>query len=156
MLGTDATTVNDEQLSTTTSKALAAHAGLDRTIRSSTACTRGSRATSRHSRNRRRNVEPEARPLPAQSSRHWTPSRKKNCSVATTSAAGRRGLPRCTGSLSNCSIIPATRSIAVTLNAHSLNTYPVIYGNAYAGFVCAEPNNCAALDKPNIGNRLLG
>src|SRR5690349_19021437 len=126
------------QLSTTMSRARAGASGPDRAIRSRTACTRGSSATLRQSRSRRRNVEPEARPVPAKSSRHWTPSRKKNCSVATTSVAGRRGLPRSVGSSSNCSMIPATRSITVTLNAHSMTTDPLIYGNGHAGFVCAE------------------
>src|SRR5689334_20136279 len=45
---------------------------------------------------------------------------------------------RSAGSLSNCSMIPATRSIAVTLNAHSLTAYPFIYGDAHIRFVCSE------------------
>src|SRR3954452_8553411 len=118
--------------------AWAAASGPDRAMRSSTACTRGSSAISRHSRSRRRSVEPEARPVPANSARHWTPSRKKNCKVLTTSAAGRRGRPRSPGSFSNCSTIPENRSIAVTLNVHSLTTYTSIYDDAYTGLSYAQ------------------
>src|SRR4051794_32185482 len=137
------------QLSTTMSKAWAAASGPDRAMRSSTACTRGSSATSRHSRSRRRSVEPEARPVPAKSSRHCTPSRKKNCKVLTTSAAGRRGRPRSPGSFSNCSTIPETRSIAVTLNVHSLATYTSIYGDAYTGLSYAEARYLYDVERPD-------
>ena len=80
----------------------------------------------------------KGRPVPAKSSRHWTPSRKKNCKIHRLSAAGRLRHPRSFGSFSNCLTIPATRSIAVTFNVHSLNTYTSISGNAYTGLLCAE------------------
>ena len=83
------------------------------------AWTRGSTAASRHSASRRRRVEPEARPSRAGSSRHWTPSRRKNRKVSTTSAAGRRGRPRSAGSPSSRSMIPATSPLIVTTNSYS-------------------------------------
>ena len=119
------------QLSTITSKSLAAVSGSDRAMRSSTAWTRVSTAVSRHSPSRRRRVEPDARPSPAKSSRHWTPSRRKNCKALTTSAAGRRGRPSFTGSPSSHSMISATRLLAVTL---SFNSYTA--PGAYIGAQC--------------------
>ena len=107
------------QLSTITSRSRAAISGSDRAMRSSMAWTRGSTAASRHSASRRRRVEPEARPSRAGSSRHWTPSRRKNRKVSTTSAAGRRGRPRSAGSPSSRSMIPATSPLTVTTNSYS-------------------------------------
>ena len=105
-------------VSRTRSQLSAADPGPERAMRINPTGTRRNRLVSCHVRSRRRSVDPEVRPGVATSSHHWTPSRKKNCSVATTSAAGSRGLPRPVLSPSNLSIISATRSCALTLNIH--------------------------------------
>jgi hypothetical protein len=143
------------QLSTITSNSRAAVSGSDRAMRSSTAWTRGSTAVSRQSRNRRRRVEPDARPAAAGSSRHWTPSRRKNRKVSTTSATGRRGRPRSAGSPSSRSMISATRLLAVTLKVHS-NAIQRPYMAARHLDLHNGQHGCyvQTLDLPIIGNRL--
>ena len=76
-----------EQLSTTTSHAMAS--GPARTIRIRTMWTWRSRAVALQASRRRRRVEPHARPTVARSSRHCTPSRRKYRSVSTTLTVGR-------------------------------------------------------------------
>src|SRR3954451_11046098 len=144
------------QLSTITSNSRAAVSGSERAMRSSTAWTRGSTAVSRQSRNRRRRVEPDARPAAAGSSRHWTPSRRKNRKVSTTSATGRRGRPRSAGSPSSRSMISATRLLAVTLKVHS-NAIQRPYMAARHLDLHNGQHGCyvQTLDLPIIGNRLL-
>src|SRR3954454_7788848 len=100
-----------EQLSTTTSQGAAS--GPARTMRTRARWTRRSRATALQSSRRRRKVEPEARPTMARSSRHCTPSRRKNRSASTTLIVVTRGLPVADGRSSIRSMIPATNAVAL-------------------------------------------
>src|SRR3954454_17188442 len=100
-----------EQLSTTTSHGAAF--GPARTLRTSTAWTRRSKAVALQSSRRRRKVEPEARPTMARSSRHRTPSRRKNRSASTTLIVGTGGRPVLSGRPSIRSMIPATNAVAL-------------------------------------------
>ena len=84
-----------------------------RTMRTSTAWTRRSRATALQSSRRRRKVEPQARPAVARSSRHCMPSRTKNRSAATTLIVGTGGRPVPDGRSSIRSMIPATNAVAL-------------------------------------------
>src|SRR3954451_8404981 len=100
-----------EQLSTTTSQG--ATSGPARTMRTSTAWTRRSSATALQSSRRRRKAERKVRPTMARSSRHCTPSRRKNRSASTTLIVGTGGRPVPDGRSSIRSMIPATNAVAL-------------------------------------------